>query len=167
MHNWVWGLHLNDRFSFWLGLGLAGVWCLLGIPAKIVNVTACTAAAQLLCGLATAYGGRRTVMGRLNLSQMLGLRKFLKRMTPEEAERVSRSDPDYFFNMAPYALALGVLQPFARSFHGMKLDRCAYLMSDTKGNKNAEDWAVLMEEAVFRLNSRRRTLLLERLTGKR
>jgi hypothetical protein len=126
----------------------------------------CASAAQLLCGLASAYGGRRTVLGRQTVSQFLGFRKYLKRLSPKEAQRISRFDPDYFFTMAPYALAMGVQKPFAASFKAKKMHACSYLTTGMDGHLNATQWIQLMERAMNSLNNRQKQLPFERLMGK-
>ena len=166
MQDWVRGLHANNKLAFTLGLSLAVIWTLLGTIAGIWHVTLCVSAAQLLCGLASAYGGRRTILGRQTVSQFLGFRKYLKRLSPQEAQRISRSDPDYFFAMAPYALAMGVQKPFAASFKGKKLNPCSYLTTGMDGHMNATQWSLLMERAMNSLNNRQMQLPFERLMGK-
>lgn len=166
MQDWVKGLHLHDKTALTIGLGLAVVWSLLGAMAGIWNVTLCVSAAQLLCGLACAYGGRRTALGRQTVSQFLGFRKYLKRLSPKDAQRISHSDPDYFFAMAPYALAMGVQKPFAASFKGKRLSACTYLTTGMDGHMNAAEWCQVMERAVNSLDHRQKRLFLERFIGK-
>lgn len=166
MQEWVKGLHLHDKAALFLGLGLAAVWSLLGTVAGIWNVTVCVSAAQLLCGLACAYGGRRTSLGRQTVSQFLGFRKYLKRLSAKDAQRISRSDPDYFFTMAPYALAMGVQKQFAASFKGKRLSACTYLTTGMDGHMTAAEWCQLMERAVHSLDHRQKRLFLERFMGK-
>ena len=166
MQDWVKGLHLHNKQALYLGLGLAALWCLLGIMAGIFNVTVCVAASQLLCGLMCAYGGRRTILGRQTVSQVLGFRRYLKHLSPEDAYRIRRADPDYFFTMAPYAMALGVAKPFAASFRGKRFSACSYLTTGMDGQMTASEWYLLMERAVQSLDARHKRLFLERLTGK-
>ena len=166
MQDWVRGLHLNDKTAVILGLSLAATWTLLGAMAGIWNVALCVSAAQLLCGLACAYGGRRTVLGRQTVSQFLGFRKYLKRMSPKEALRISRSDPDYFFAMAPYALAMGVQKPFAASFKGKRFPACTYLTTGMDGHLTAAEWSQIMERAMHSLDYRQKRLFLERFLSK-
>jgi len=123
-------------------------------------------AAQLLCGLACSYGGRRTALGRQTVSQFLGLRKYLKGLSPQDAQRISRSDPDYFFAMAPYALAMGVQKPFAASFRSKQLSACSYLTTGMDGHMTALEWCQIMERAVQTLDHRQKRLFLERFLGK-
>lgn len=166
MQEWVRGLHLHDKTALTVGLGLAILWSLLGAMAGIWNVCVCVSAAQLLCGLACAYGGRRTPLGRQTVSQFLGLRKYLKRLSAQDAQRISRSDPDYFFVMAPYALATGVQKPFAASFKGKRLSGCTYLTTGMDGHLTASEWCQVMERAVHSLDHRQKRLFLERFMGK-
>ena len=166
MQDWVLGLHLHNRNALYLGLGLALVWCVLGAVTGILNVTACVAAAQLLCGLASAYAGKRTVLGRQNMIQVLGFRHFLKHLSAEDAQRICRSSPEYFFEMAPYAVALGVDKAFAKSFKGKKFSSCPYLTTGMDGHLTAAEWTQIMRRAVQTLDARQQRLLLERLTGR-
>lgn len=166
MQEWVRGLHLHDKTALLVGLSLAVVWSLLGVMAGIWNVSVCVSAAQLLCGLAFAYGGRRTPLGRQTVSQFLGFRRYLKRLSPQDAQRISRSDPDYFFAMAPYALAMGVQKSFAASFKGKRLSACTYLTTGMDGHLTATEWCQIMEQAMHSLDYRQKRLFLERFAGK-
>lgn len=166
MQDWVRGLHLNDKTALLAGLSLAVIWSLLGASAGIWNVTACVAGAQLLCGLATAYCGRRTILGRQTVSEFLGFRRYLKRLTPQDVQRISRSDPDYFFTMAPYALAMGVQKSFAQCFRNKQLSGCSYLTTGMDGHMTAAEWCQIMDRAVQSLDARRKRLFLEQFTGK-
>jgi hypothetical protein len=166
MQAWAWGLHLRNKPAMIIGLSLAALWILLGAFAGVLNVTACVAGAQLLCGVATVYGGRRTILGRQILSEALGFRRYLKKLSGKDVQRICRVDPDYFFSMAPYALALGVIKPFAKSFGKRKLSGCSYLTTGKSGHMTAQDWCQIMERAADALDARQRMLLLERLTRK-
>lgn len=166
MQDWVRGLHLNGKSSLILGLSLAGIWTLLGAMAGIWNVSLCVSAAQLLCGLACAYGGRRSALGRQTVSQFLGFRKYLKTLSPKEAQRICRTDPDYFFTMAPYALAMGVQKPFSASFKGRRMPHCSYLTTGMDAHMTAAEWSQIMERAMHSLDHRQKRLFLERFMGK-
>lgn len=167
IQNWHKGLHLRNRLSLFVALGLCGVWLLLGLAAGNLTVAACAAGAQLLGGLACAYGGRRTPLGRYTASQILGFRRYLRKLTKKDIQRLSRTDPDYFFAMAPYALTFGVAKPFAKAFGGRKLSACPYLTTGMDGHRTALEWLQLMERAVSSLDARYRRLPLERLLSQR
>jgi len=166
MQDWAKGLFLRNKPALYLGLGLSAFWLIVGILSGVLNVAACMVGAQLLGGLAAYYGGRRTLLGRQILSETLGLRRYLKKLTPKEVQRICRSDPNYFFAMAPYALALGVLKPFAKRFGKRKLSACPYLTTGMDGHLTAPEWCQIMERAANSLDARQIRLPLERLTGK-
>ena len=166
MQDWVMGLHMRDKTALMIGLGLAAVWTLLGLSAGIISVTLCSALAQLLCGLLTVYCGRRTVLGRQCLSQTLGFRRYLKTLTVEDTQRILRSDPDYFFTMAPYALALGVTKPFAAGFGNRKLPACPYVTTGKDSQLTADQWCMILEQTAKTLDARQKRLILEQLLGR-
>lgn len=166
MQNWVRGLHLHDRMALLMALLLCGIWLALGALAGEVGIAACVAAAQLLAGLAYAYGGRRTVLGRQTASQILGLRHYLRKVSQKELQRICLSDPDYFFSLAPYALALGVDRSFAKRFGGKRLSACPYLTTGMDGHMTATEWSEVMRRAVDSLDQRQKRLPLENLMGR-
>ena len=65
-----------------------------------------------------------------------------------DAKRLLQSDPEYFFRMAPYAMALGVSKPFARAFGRRKLVQCPYFLTRVQGKRTAVEWMSLMTKAV-------------------
>ncbi len=166
MQDWVKGLHLRDKSALVLALGLGLIWLLLGSLSGILPVTASMVAAQLLGGFALAYGKRRTPLGRQTAGEILGLRRYLRKLSPEQAQRLCRSAPDYFFSLAPYAKALGVLTPFAKSFRGKRLPTCPYLTTGMDGHMTALEWSQVMDRAVQALDARQKRLPLERLLGR-
>jgi len=166
IQDWYKGLHLRNRTALYLALILCGIWLLLGLPAAELNVAACAALAQLVCGLATAYGGRRTILGRQTASQILGFRKYLRKLSPKDIQRILRIDPDYFFTLAPYALALGVIKSFSKRFGNRRLSGCPYLTTGMDGHMTAAEWCQVMEQAVDSLDARHKRLPLERLLNK-
>ena len=89
---------------------------------------------------------------------MLGFRRYLKRLSNAEIGRLMNNDPDYFFNCAPYALAMGILKPFSRRFSRRKLDQCPYLVTQVHGKRTAEEWAKLMVKAADMLDARARSM---------
>ena len=142
------------------------IWLLLGFMAEEAGVAACAVAIQLLCGLGWFYGGRRTTLGRQTASEILGLRRCLRSLSPAEIHRICRTDPDYFFTMAPYAIALGVDRPFAEHFGKQRLNGCPYLTTGMDAHMTALEWSEAMHRAIRSLDDRQLRLPLERLLGK-
>ena len=166
MQEWVQGLHLRNTKLLILALSIGLGWILLGFMAGEAGLAAGMVAFQLLVGLGWAYCGRRTPIGRQNTAQVLGLRAWLSKMPQEDLDRIENTDPDYFFTMAPYALALGVDTAFAKQFGRRKLSPCSWLTSGMDGHMTALEWSREMRRAADSLDERQKRLPWERLMGR-
>lgn len=155
-------IHMRGKLPLLISLVLCVAWLLVGLIVGQIVIALCVAASQLLTGLAAAYGGRRSDMGRQNASQILGLRHYLKRISKEDLHRIRKNDPEFFFNMMPYAMALGVEKQFAKNFRKMKVGRCPYLVTSGRSRLNAENWAKLMRETADVLDARHRQMEWEK-----
>ena len=157
-------VHLRFKAPVIISLVLTVAWILMGIWAGQWLIGVCSALSQLLAGLMAAYGGRRSELGRHDAGQILGLRSYLKKISKEDVQRIQKSDPDYFFNMAPFALALGIIHPFARNFGSRKLDQCPYLMPRVHGRRTADEWADMMAQTADLMDARQRRAEYEKWT---
>ena len=157
-------IHIRGKLPLYICDGLILLWLLIGLYAGQFWIALAMVASQLLTGVAAAYGGRRSEMGRQNATQVLGLRHYMKSIESEELNRVLKNDPEFFYNMAPYAIALGVDRQFSKRFGGRKLPPCPYFVSGLHGRHTAQDWAREMREAADILDSRQRQMQLEKLT---
>lgn len=155
-------LHLRDKSALWLALGLSAGWLILGLLAGQFVIALCAVLDVLIGGLAAAYSGRRNEVGRQTMGQILGLRQYLKTVPKAELGMLQKNDPEYFFNMAPFAMALGVDEPFARQFGKKKLPPCPYLVTGVHGTRTAEEWAGLMAEAAQILDERQKKMEFEK-----
>jgi hypothetical protein len=121
---------------------------------------------QFLAGAAAALGGRRTELGQQTLVQMLGLRRHMRSVSKQELLRLLKVNPNYFYELAPYALAMGVDRAFARRFARLRLPECTYLIGSTRGQMTATEWAAMLRGAVNTLDAKAKRLPLEKLTGR-
>ncbi len=159
--------HLRGKTRVYIGLVCILIWILLGILCGQWIIPLCAALAQWAASYLAAYGGRRSDIGRYDAGQILGLRRYLKKIPKEEIQRLTKTDPDYFFNMAPYALSLGIIHPFAANFGSRKLDQCPYLVTRVHGSRTAAEWAELMAKTADMMDARFRRMELERWTRTR
>ena len=156
------GFFLRSPRLLKLSLGLCGAWLLLGLLSGAADVSLMMIGALLVAGLLLAWGGRRTPMGRLTQMQTRGFARYLQSVSKAELLRICRNDPDYFFRLAPYALALGREKAFAKRFGQLRLDRCPYLTTGMDGHMTVLQWAALMRKAVTLMNDRANRLPLEK-----
>ena len=154
--------HLRGKVPVLIGLICIVIWTILGLLSGQVWIPLGVSLGNWVFGYFAAYGGRRSDLGRHDAGQVLGLRKHLKRMPKESINRLMINDPEYFFNYAPYALALGVMGPFARAFGGRKFDQCPYLMTRVAGKRTAEEWGQLMQDTADIMDAKSRRLQVEK-----
>lgn len=160
-------LMLRSRRPAWIALGCTVVWLVLGILSGTWLGALGMAAFQFLAGIALGYGGKRTELGQQALTQLLGLRRFMGRVSKRELQQLLKANPSYFHELAPYALALGVDKTFARRFGRLRLPECTYLIVGQQRQMTASEWAQMLRSTVDALEARARRLPLERLLGKR
>lgn len=159
-------IHLRNRQQLYIALACSTAWLILSALAGEWVVAVFLLVSQWLAGLAAAYGGRRNDSGKTSMSEILGLRRYMKSVCAEDLQQILRSNPDYYFNLVPYAMALGVDKAFARQFGSRKLRECTYLTSGMDGHMTATEWNQLLRAAVKAMDDGKQTSLLEKFLGK-
>lgn len=158
--------HLRRKQSLYLGLVGSILWLLLGLTSAEWGNALLTVLFLWFMGFAQAYGGRRNDTGRLTMSEILGLRRHLATVSKEELQQILRKNPEYYYAMAPYALALGVDKAFARQMAGRKLPQCSYLVTTEDGHLTAKEWNQLLRSAASAMDASNQRSMLEKLLGK-
>lgn len=156
-------IHLRNKRAIYLSLALGAVWIVLSIIAGVVLIGILGALSQLLIGLAAAYGGRRSEMGRTNAQNIISFRHYLANIPKEDVYQLSKADPEAFFNLIPYAIAMGVDEKYARCFLRRKLPTCPYLVIGNRNRLSAESWARHMRRVADILDERWHHMELEKL----
>lgn len=159
-------LHLRRKRAVWIGLACCLLRIAIGYLAGDIVTALITVGIQTLAGLAAAYGGRRSSVGRTAVAELLGLRRYLKKAPKKEFQKLSRNAPDYFFTLAPYAQAMGVGKRYAKQFGTMQLPDCPYLTTGMDAHRTAAEWMMLMELTAEMLDYRHERLLIERLIAR-
>ena len=142
---------------------LCGIWLLLALAAGAFSVGLWMVLGLLTAGVLLAWGGRRTELGRQLLTQVLGLRRYFRTADKQQLRNLCETDPDYFFRLAPYAMALGADKAFAKSFGNYKLNGCPYLTSGMDAHMTALQWRKMMRDAVAAMDGRADRLPAEKL----
>lgn len=157
--------HLRGKTRVYVGLVCILIWIILGILCTQWVIPLCAALGQMVMSYFAAYGGRRNDLGRYDAGMILGLRHYMKRIDKADIDRLLKSDPDYFFNLAPYALALGVIKPFAQNFGARKMDPCPYMVTKVTGKHAADEWAEVIADAADKIDARYRRMEIEKWTA--
>lgn len=145
-------LHLRSKLELILSLSLCGL--LLGLSAFAQCLPYCLTSviANLFIGLLSAYSARRTETGNRIRDEILGLRRYMKKVTKPELLRILRSNPDYYYELAPYALALGVDKQFAKRFGAVRQPNCTWLVNGMGSAPTATEFYPLLREAADAMN---------------
>ncbi len=160
---WAVNLFVPDRRKLWIALALCGLWLLLGAFGGQFNAGVGMAAGQLFAGLLCAIGGRRTPEGRQLMGEALGLRRYLKSVPADQLRLICQNNPEYFHQMAPYALALGVDKAFAKRFGKLPIGSCPYIFTGADSAMRAIQWNSLMRRVLKGMNTRPEQSRLEKL----
>lgn len=159
-------IHLRRKKPLYLALAGSVLWLLLGIWSAEWGNALLMLCCQWLAGLAGAYGGRRSDTGRQAMSEILGLRRHLTTVSTEELQQILRRNPEYYYALAPYALALGVDKAFARQLGNRKLSQCSYLVTSLDGHLTAKEWNRLLRDVAKAMDESLQPSFAEKLLGK-
>lgn len=157
---------LRDRMPLLIGIGAALLWLVVGVLSGAIALAAPVVLFQFLAGFAAAFGGRRSELGLRCLSQLLSLKKYMRTADTFDLQRLVQVNPNYFYELAPYALALGVDKTFARRFGKAMLPECSFLVTDMRHQMTASEWAARLQEVADALNARQKRLPYEKLIGR-
>lgn len=164
-HIQLWATHLftADRRPLWLALGLCALWLGLSAAAGLFSTGIAMVIWQLLIGILVALGGRRTLAGRQAMGETIGLRRYLKTVPRDQLQQICQSNPDYFHQMMPYAMALGIDKRFAKQFGKLPIGQCPYIFTGVDSTMRATQWRELMRRVHSGMNTRSEAGYMQRL----
>ncbi len=160
-------LHLRKKLPLYIAGGASLLWLLLSQWAGEPEVGFYLLLTQWLAGFAVAHGGRKTDQGRQMTRDILGLRRYCLSASREELQRLQNTNPEYFYSLAPYALAMGVDKSFARRFGKVKLPGCTFLTAGMDAHMTAAEWDQLLRSVVQTLDAMQTQQTLNRLRGRK
>ena len=153
IQRWAVTLFAFEKRRLWIALGLCGLWLLLGALGGQLGVGFSLALGQLTAGLLAAFGGRRTYAGRQAMGETIGLRRYLKLVSKDQLQHICRNNPEYFHQMMPYALALGIDERFAKRFGKELISQCPYISMGADSAMRALQWRDLMRRVLKEMNA--------------
>ena len=83
----------------------------------------------------------------------------------QELRRILASNRNYYFELAPYALILGVDKTFAEKFGDARLPACTWLVSGIDV-RTAPEWYPQLREVYTAMHRERKGTLAEKIFGK-
>jgi len=158
MHDWADCLVSYRMDKLYVALGVTALWLMLSLFAGTAALDIWVLLGQLLAGLMVTFGGRRTQEGRQLTAEALGLSRYLLTLPSIQASYLSHQNPDYFYDMAPYAIALGVDKIFASHFGNAILGQCPYLQAPVKDRLNTAQWNEVLSRVLQLMQAKERGL---------
>ena len=152
-------LHATDK-KIW-ALLCAALWVLFGFLSG--QIVLCAATVFLFCfaGFTGPYSRRRTPTGRQILSEVYGLRHHIR--TLHRKDRVAPDNPDYFYQLLPWALAFGSEDALAKAFKNHALPECTFLSAPPSATRTPALFASFLHSLIFRMDERRKNLIFEQI----
>jgi len=132
----IWHREPNRRLT--PALGILVLTILLTVFAKCWGITLLIVGTQLLAVAACSRGGKRTEDGMTRIAQIRAFRSYLKSINTHQLQLLLNQNNQYFYEMLPYAEALGIGRKFAKKFAHIKLDPCAWLNDGRNPSQTAE-----------------------------
>lgn len=158
---WPQGVFLHHRSRLWVAAVLCVLWLAMGIAIGQFPLALLAVALQVVAGFLAAFGGRRTDEGRMAMGQTLSLRRYFRKLTEKQVQQMCRDNPEVFFDLAPYALALGSDGAFARRFGKSRLPVCPYIQAGNTRGMTAQQWGQMMRHILDGMTARQRKMPLE------
>ncbi len=108
---------------------------------------------QVFAAVATLRGGRRSPGGRDSLAQTLGFRRYLQHVSQHQLILQLRDDSQYFYEMLPYAEAMGLGAEFAAKFGELELEPCAWYETQGRPASTAPAFYRAFRETLSRMEA--------------
>lgn len=160
--SWLVDILLGRRESLSRALAIWGIWLLLSLIAGAFPVGLWTVAGLLVFGGLCTIGGRRTDIGRQNVAQVLGFRRYLETADKLSLQKMQDTDPGFAFDMLPWAMALGVEKAFAARLGRGRLPDCPFVFCEKKAELSALGWCGMFRQVKRNMDRRSRVLPVEK-----
>ena len=158
-------LHLRGKASLKLGLLAAVILLTAAFVCRCPLYGLAAAAWNLLAGMMAAYGGQRNENSTRIFAELLGLRRHMRKAGKNEVRRILSANRNYYFELAPYALVLGVDKIFAEKFGNARLPACTWLVTRSS-KRTAPEWYPQLRQVYAAMIRERKPTLAERIFGK-
>lgn len=141
-------LHRRRVFYLLMGLALSVLLLFFGRSAGCGGTMFLNLLLQFLCTLSLLFGGRRSLEGEVQVSQLLGLRRRLRKGDKEENARLMTVDGQYFYRMLPFAESLGVGRAFCKGFDSRRIEACPWLSDARHKPETVKEFYAFYKEVV-------------------
>ena len=105
----------------------------------------------LFTGWQTLHGGRRTTLGNQFISQTLGFRRYLRKLSDNHIKTMLARDPQYFYRTLPYAEAMAMGAEFTARFGSLDIEPCEWFAEEKEPAHNAREFYSHWKDALAML----------------
>ena len=105
----------------------------------------------LFTGWQTLHGGRRTALGNQFISQTLGFRRYLRKLSDNHIKTMLARDPQYFYRTLPYAEAMAMGAEFTARFGSLDIEPCEWFAEEKEPAHNAREFYSHWKDALAML----------------
>ena len=158
---WTDGLVSSRKERLYIGMVFMVAWLAISLFTGTSALDIWVILGQVLAGLMITFGGRRTPLGRQYMGETLGLLLYLQTIPRTQVVYLSQRDPEFFFSLAPYALALGVEKAFASRFGRNPQPPCPWLIAPVNDRLTASQWTDIMNRAIRSMRLRQRRMNMD------
>lgn len=158
-------LHLRSKASLKLAILTSAALIAVSVACSCAPLGLAAVSWNLFAGLCAAYGGKRTENGWRIYCELLGLRRHMRKGSHRDLRRILHSNRNYYYELAPYALAMNVDKAFAMKFGDARLPECTWLVPSTD-NRTAPEWYQQLRTVHKAMHAGRKPTLAERIFGK-
>ncbi len=151
-------LPLRDKSPFYIAFTCTGLWLALSFLVEELALALPMVLFQFISGLAAAYSGRRSERGKRCFAELMSLRHYMTTAPALELQRMLQTNPNYFYELAPYALAMGVDRHFAKRFGKAELPDCSFLDVGSSREMTAQEVAGHLRRAADILQAAQKRL---------
>ena len=163
LQSWMALVYSHKRKRLLTMVVLSAAWLLVAALSGNFNYGLLLVLSQLFFGLMGAYSGRRTPAGKQAMREVVDLRRYLKTVSREQLQQTSQLNPDYFHQMMPYAIALGVDKQFARRWGKLPVGECPYVVGKAGELTRASQWRGFMQKIVGAMNAAEQRPIKEKI----
>ncbi len=146
----AWYLNRRALFAACCMAGLALL--ILGSAGGSSLLTFLAASMSVLTGCLTVHGGRRTPFGTQIVSQALGFRRFLMRVSENHLAGMQRRNGQYFYELLPYAESIGLGESVSKAFGDTELEPCGWYREEADPPRTAAEFHAHIRETLALLD---------------
>ena len=130
-----------------------GLSIYLAIESGILVFMIIAIACAIILAALSCRCKRRTSIGTWYEERLVGFKEFLKATELDRIKLLVNDNPQYFFNVLPFAMVLGVTDKWAKNFDNIMVSPPKWYFTATPSMFNASGFAINLEQSLRGISS--------------